>query len=239
MASNSDLDSNENRRARRRRALHEHIYKTASAMFLELGFEATTVEMIADKADVAQATFFNHFPTKTHVLHEMAEGVFLRFHSLIDEQRRRPVSTGQRLLGFADRAALAVERAPELTRRVLLEVLDTVEQGESERRLVLIQNELRELLLDGQRSGDLAESEDADLLAEITLSVIVGTMAKWIHDPGYPLRKRMHDSAAFLGRALTTTAEAEARSRKGTGSAKNTKNTKNTKSTKSTKKKSP
>lgn len=66
----------EGRRERKRRELHERIYQTARRLFLERGLEATTVEQIAEAADIAQATFFNHFPSKQAVLREMASEVF-------------------------------------------------------------------------------------------------------------------------------------------------------------------
>ena len=61
----------EGRRARRRRELHERIFNTARGLFLSQGFEATTVEQIAEAADIVPATFFNHFPSKEEVLREI------------------------------------------------------------------------------------------------------------------------------------------------------------------------
>jgi AcrR family transcriptional regulator len=49
------------RRERKKRARRERIYEAARELFLEQGYAATTVAQIADTADVARTTFFNHF----------------------------------------------------------------------------------------------------------------------------------------------------------------------------------
>lgn len=38
------------------------------ALFVEKGFDSTTMEDIAELADVARATVFNHFPRKSAFL---------------------------------------------------------------------------------------------------------------------------------------------------------------------------
>ena len=48
--------------------VRSRLYSTALHLFLERGYENTTVQEITDLADVAKATFFNYFPTKEHVL---------------------------------------------------------------------------------------------------------------------------------------------------------------------------
>jgi AcrR family transcriptional regulator len=192
----------EGRRARRRRELHDRIFATARSLFLEQGFAATTVEQIAAAADIAPATFFNHFPSKDHVLRAMAGEVFERFRKLVDEQSARDVSTQERLVGFAERGARLVKRAPELTQRVLLEVLHTASPSESRRELVGIQAYVADLIEEGQRRGDVRTDEDAEFLAELVVSAVVGAMTQWIHDQSYPLDERMRRSAEFLGAAL-------------------------------------
>ena len=46
----------------------ESIRREAAALFVEQGYDATTVSQIADGAGVAAMTFFRHFPTKEDVL---------------------------------------------------------------------------------------------------------------------------------------------------------------------------
>jgi AcrR family transcriptional regulator len=52
------------RRARKKAQTHAGIRRSARQLFDERGFEAVTIADIADAADVAVQTVFNHFPTK-------------------------------------------------------------------------------------------------------------------------------------------------------------------------------
>jgi len=199
----SPPSADEGRRSRRRRELHEHIFATARTLFLKKGFEATRVEEIAAAADIVPATFFNHFPSKEAVLREMAAEVFGHFHTLVREQLGRDASTRERLIGFADTAARLVERGPELTRRVLLEVHKTVGPGQAGAELAGLEAEMSRLVRAGIERGDVRDDMEESLLAELAVSAIIGVMTRWIHDSNYPLRERMRQAAAFLAEAFT------------------------------------
>jgi AcrR family transcriptional regulator len=54
----------ERKKAKTRAALQEH----ALRLFREQGYEATTVDEIADAAEVSPSTFFRYFPTKEDVV---------------------------------------------------------------------------------------------------------------------------------------------------------------------------
>ena len=57
-------------RARRRAEGRRRVFRAAVELFVEQGFEATTMEDIAERADVARATVFNYFQRKTAFLDE-------------------------------------------------------------------------------------------------------------------------------------------------------------------------
>jgi AcrR family transcriptional regulator len=52
------------RRQRRWHEAHDRLYQAACELFLEKGFLATSVDEIAERADVTRKTAFNHFPRK-------------------------------------------------------------------------------------------------------------------------------------------------------------------------------
>jgi AcrR family transcriptional regulator len=54
----------EGRRERRWREVHDRVYDAALELFLAQGFVATSYDEIAERADVARKTAFNHFPRK-------------------------------------------------------------------------------------------------------------------------------------------------------------------------------
>ncbi|GAA4223133.1 AcrR family transcriptional regulator [Streptosporangium album] len=54
----------ERKKAKTRRTIQEH----ALRLFAEQGYEATTVEQIAEAAEISPSTFFRYFPTKEDVI---------------------------------------------------------------------------------------------------------------------------------------------------------------------------
>lgn len=64
----STSKAKEGLRERKRRQTRERISQAAMTLFLEQGFEATTVDQIADAAEVSKRGFFDYFPTKEDVV---------------------------------------------------------------------------------------------------------------------------------------------------------------------------
>jgi hypothetical protein len=63
-----------NRIDRRKREINERILQAAFDLFLVQGVTATTIEEICERADVANRTFFNHFPTRHAMMAAVGRG---------------------------------------------------------------------------------------------------------------------------------------------------------------------
>jgi AcrR family transcriptional regulator len=70
----------ERKKARTRAAIREHAFR----LFREQGYDATTVEQIADAAEVSPSTFFRYFPTKEDVV--LQDDMDLLWMEAIQEQ---------------------------------------------------------------------------------------------------------------------------------------------------------
>ena len=90
----------ETRRGRRVLEVRHRIVDAARALFEEHGFEATRVSAICERADVADKTFFNHFPTKSDVLRAIAADALDDLLEQIETVRKRPGGTRERLRAF-------------------------------------------------------------------------------------------------------------------------------------------
>jgi AcrR family transcriptional regulator len=198
----------EGRRERKKRELRERIYETARQLFLEHGFEATTVAQIAETADVAQATFFNHFPSKQAVLAELTNEVSGYLQSMVDQQLARPVSALDRITGFADSVAKEVGQARGLARDVLVELMRTsARPGEAYPYLARVHGPFSEILREGQEKGDVRADLDAAFLAEMVVGALHVGVTNWLVDPGYPLEERLLQTAAFIREAIQARTE--------------------------------
>ncbi|HYQ17869.1 MAG TPA: TetR family transcriptional regulator [Polyangiaceae bacterium] len=60
----SNADESQGLRARKKRALRQHISDSATELFIARGFEQVTVDEVAVAAGVSKMTVFNYFPRK-------------------------------------------------------------------------------------------------------------------------------------------------------------------------------
>jgi len=195
--------ASEGRRERKKRELRERIYQTARMLFLERGFEATTVEQIAEAADVAQATFFNHFPGKNAVLAEMTREVSERVRELIAEQLPRRVSAQTKIRAFGERAGDEVEASLGVARDVLLELFRTSPRpGEAFAYVASAHAAFLGIVAEGQKRGEVRSDYDAGFLAEMVVGAFNAAAIQWMNDPRYPLAERLRRTGVFIGQAI-------------------------------------
>lgn len=64
----------EGRRARKARETRERIAAVALRLVLERGYDETTLDDIAEAADIARRTFFHYFPSKEAILQSVEDG---------------------------------------------------------------------------------------------------------------------------------------------------------------------
>jgi AcrR family transcriptional regulator len=93
------------RRERKRQQTMDHLADTAWELFEAQGYEAVTMEAIAEAADVAKGTLYKYFPVKEtllrhHFHRELAEG----FPEVLAQLSSLPTATAQ-LRGFLEMSA--------------------------------------------------------------------------------------------------------------------------------------
>jgi len=171
----------ERKKAKTQAAILHH----ALRLFRERGYGNTTVEQIAEAAEVSKTTFFRYFRTKDDVvLHDAYDAPFL------SRLRAQP----------PELSPLAALRE---TLRAFREEITEHELEEDWQRLEVIVSipELHARLLD-QFAGSVGEltrifaaragrpADDVDVLT-FTGAVIGAMMTVWLHDMGEPFRVRL------------------------------------------------
>jgi AcrR family transcriptional regulator len=167
-AGESALPSTPGLRQRKRQQTRERLTEAAMALFLDRGFEATTLDDIAAAADVSRRSFFHYFASKEDVVFAWQEESTA---ALIAAVAARPAN--ESMLTAAENAILTMVRqlkpgeAMAIARlkrdNPALQARDQVKYEELERALA-------EAL--GKRSGQKAEKLQARLVAMIA----TGTM---------------------------------------------------------------
>src|SRR5438045_2597864 len=109
------------RRERKKGETRERIFKAACKLFRHKGFEATTIDEIADKADVAKGTFFNYFPRKAAVLGFISDTGIDEAEQKVEAILAEPGPAVAKILGMFVEFAGFYEEDPQLAQHILLE----------------------------------------------------------------------------------------------------------------------
>ncbi len=202
-ARQKDVPPDGTRRDRRRREVHERLVQAAVDRFERQGVQATKVDDICAVADVAQKTFFNHFPTKQHVIREIASTFLHELLAILDETRRTAGTTGERLGRFFTRIAADIEAASPMRRALVMEVIRLVhdDRAEAEQSRQL-RASFGVLLRDGVRAGDVTRAHPLPVLTQIVMGAFYALMLDWVSVDGFPMRARATGVARFLAAAL-------------------------------------
>jgi len=87
MAESSDIGRHEGTRARKRRETHARITEAGIRLFLEKGYDATTLDDIAAEAGISRRNFFHYFKSKDEILLSLLSGMG---DMIVDALRDRP-----------------------------------------------------------------------------------------------------------------------------------------------------
>jgi AcrR family transcriptional regulator len=198
MAKEDDLPTGrapveQSRRERKKDETRHRIFHAAIELFRERGFEATTVDDITERADVARGTFFNYFPRKDAVLAYLSETRLLAAEesaeALLAEKRPAP----EKLVELYLANAAPYEEHPELSRYVLLELMGRA-FAPSEEIELRWQDYVVRLVRQGQERGELSRSADPARLGSLLTGVHFATLYQWVcvcPEAPFPLRDEL------------------------------------------------
>ena len=170
----------------------------ALTLFDGQGIEGTTVGEICERADVAQKTFFNHFPSKRHLVREIALDGLAQLHLGLEQAGKLPGPPRERIATFFSWVAQHGEEAGPLHRELLTEVIHSVHESGDEPEVA---RRLRAAFAALVRS-DSPDGYDEETRTEMVMGAYYVLMFNWAHLEGYALRERADALARFLGDAF-------------------------------------
>jgi AcrR family transcriptional regulator len=197
------------RRARKKERTRQEIYQAAMALFGARGFDRVTIEQICDAADVARATFFLHFPSKSALLFEFSRGLAAELRERLQEPRG---SAAQEFRSMVELVSQRWHEQGEVMRAMLREFFVTPESLAAARAEG---GELRAAIEDiverGQARGEFRRGLEPRLAAAVFLSTSCAILPGHVLDRSDAAKTREGLVDVVLGGLLEPAAAIELR----------------------------
>ncbi|MFZ0798726.1 MAG: TetR/AcrR family transcriptional regulator [Terriglobales bacterium] len=192
-------------RERKKARLRQQIIDTSIKLFRKRGYEHTRIDDIVHMLEISQPTFFRYFPSKDAVLREVGE----RGYACICERLRSELSskarTSERLLRLYVTMAQGVEADRQLWQAVVLSgAMDPVRSAELRGHEEAAVQLLREILTQGQKSGEVTRAFPVVHLAEFMEGLYNTVVRQWAVDLTGPhkLTDRVRSAVEFFLRGI-------------------------------------
>jgi len=192
------------RRERRKLELRARILETAAGLFADQGFHETRVAEVCDRADIAQKTFFNHFPSKLHLLREIAHSGMERLLVEIEASLELELSTRERLHGLFGSVAQHISEAGPKNRELVTELVHAI-SGDADKRSdqgERLQAAFAGVVEVGIAQGDVTRRHDVQTLTDLILGAYYVLIFNFANVEGFPIRERAHTATHILADAL-------------------------------------
>ena len=186
-------------RERKKQRTRLTIVDVATRLFVEQGYQQTTLAQIAEEADVAPSTFFNYFGTKVDI-------VFSVFDAVIDSAQRRVIDrpagepAAQAIVAWLTEELPSVEQPYADAIRRFGAIISSAPELVAEERLRRAQ---LEDVLAAAFARDLGESADGMRSRVLAAMALRGMLEAW--NAWY--EKHATDAVFHLSEALEAKAE--------------------------------
>ncbi len=189
-----------NWRQRQKQELRQLLYETAVELFEATGYEQTKVEQITKQVGVAKGTFFNHFPTKEHVVAQWYDN--LTFKTLTAARERDLASAEEAVCGLLTEMARQAQSCPELllakSRYSSHPLLMEAEQTQDDEVDAFVLEQCKA----GKATGELAVDLDEAFFVGLLGAVLTGSSRAWVRvQPRFDFPAVVEERLRFLFRA--------------------------------------
>lgn len=198
---------------RRKDEFRSRITRAALKLFAENGMNQTSIAAIIEEADIAHKTFFNHFPTRDHLLQHIVRSHTEHAYQIIREVLKRYNDPAKRIEYCMTQIAKALEpldagRYNELVTFYFISSASTKEFRNEQREnfTVLVHGILEEAKAQKRLKLDL----DISIQTEMIVGICVSTLLSWSVEEKYPIMKKTKEAISFIHQSMFTNPKSEA-----------------------------
>ena len=165
------------KRERNKIQCRERILETSRRMFTSGGYEETTIEEIAEAAEISKATLYNYFPSKEILLVGIADAALEELRNLLETELREETDCLRKLRRILEELMLDAMRYLALTRRVL--ALNVCPESPLHVTRVELLEILSKLTEQAQKAGQLRRDLPLEELTDSFLQIYLMTAFGW------------------------------------------------------------
>jgi len=141
---------------RKKKETRQKIIAAGMELFIQQGFDAVTMEQIAEQADIAKGTLYNYFPIKEAILDAFMKNRFQQEDRAWIERLRPLEDTRARMHLLFSELLGGVQRQPMIFETYILyrmKILASFQQDDSQKSGLY--RVIRDILEQGQKSGEI------------------------------------------------------------------------------------
>ncbi|WP_306016026.1 TetR/AcrR family transcriptional regulator [Oceanicaulis sp. MMSF_3324] len=178
--------------------VRQALYDAALTQFRDAGYEEASIAQICKAAGVAKGTFFNHFPTKAHILADWYDA------AMQDADLKSSLSADASLeacfLNMAENAVLLAGAEPVLWRAKHAYAPQSEDIQRSERETDLrVQAQATALVRAARKRQEIRSDIQDEAFAALYISTVTGVIRQWLSTgESFDLHAALHDRIRTL-----------------------------------------
>ena len=186
---------------KRKEEFREKIADAAYELFVRDGVSNTSVASIVKHADIAHQTFFNHFPTKNHLLLYLADRIGDLAFAIFQETDKLDISPPEKIeYCYSKLIQETIKLHPNMKELISIVLIGTPEgtneiKEEQDQRLNMA---IYKILKQAEQQNLLVPDFTLESLAETVKGMFVYTFINWARLDDYPIVERMDEVIRFI-----------------------------------------
>ena len=189
-----------NRIERRKIEFKDKIVQAALKLFEEQGVADTSVASIIKEADIAHKTFFNHFPTKDHLLEHIVSTNSDYAYSVIREAFKRHTEPQKQIeycfINFSKAFESLHPHYKELISFYLIGSSNSSDLRISQKEK--FSEVVHEIITEAKAKNLVRTGFTVETLTDIVVGIYVSTLFNWSVEDNYPLVAKMKKAIKFI-----------------------------------------
>lgn len=165
------------RREQNKLHCRQRILRASRQLFSAEGYEETTMEEIAARAEISKATLYNYFPSKDSLLIGIAEAELADIRGLITGELQNEPSAVEKLRRALQTFVLDSMRYIPLCRKITY--LNSCEDSALFSTRVEMLRIFRALVQEAQDSGEFRRDADAGDIVDLVMGVYLASQFQW------------------------------------------------------------